>query len=69
MIDGKRKTVQTGGIIHIPANSLHSMVATDDEDVAWLAETHARMEGCKISDIIPLDRHHFTPETPDLYGE
>ena len=43
--------------------------ATDDEDVAWLAETHARMEGCKISDIIPLDRHHFTPETPDLYGE
>ena len=43
--------------------------ATDDEDVAWLAETHARMEGCKISDIVPLDRHHFTPETPDLYGE
>ena len=43
--------------------------ATDDEDVAWLAETHARMEGCRISDIIPLDKHHFTPETPDLYGE
>ena len=36
MIDGKRKTVQTGGIIHIPANSLHSMVATDDEDVIFV---------------------------------
>ncbi len=36
MIDGKRKTVQTGGIIHIPANSLHSMVATDDEDVIFI---------------------------------
>lgn len=36
MIDGKRKTVQTGGIIHIPANSLHSMVSTDDEDVVFI---------------------------------
>lgn len=36
MIDGKRKTVQTGGIIHIPANSLHSMIATDDEDVIFV---------------------------------
>ena len=43
--------------------------ATDDEDVAWLAETHARLEGCKVSDIIPLDEHHFVPESPDLYEE
>ena len=43
--------------------------ATDDEDVAWLAETHARLEGCKVSDIIPLDAHHFVPESPDLYEE
>ena len=43
--------------------------ATDDEDVAWLAEVHARLEGCKVSDIIPLDRHHFVPESPDLYEE
>ncbi len=43
--------------------------ATDDEDAAWLAETHARLEGCKVSDILPLDRHHFVPETPDLYEE
>jgi len=43
--------------------------ATDDEDVAWLAESHARLEGCKVSDIIPLDEHHFIPESPDLYEE
>ena len=43
--------------------------ATDDEDVAWLAETHARLEGCKVSDIIPLDEHHFVPELPELYEE
>ena len=43
--------------------------ATDDEDVAWLAESHARLEGCKVSDIIPLDKHHFVPESPDLYEE
>jgi len=43
--------------------------ATDDEDAAWLGEAHARMEGCKVSDIIPLDRHHFVPESPDLYEE
>ena len=43
--------------------------ATDDEDVAWLAESHARLEGCTVSDIIPLDEHHFVPESPDLYEE
>jgi len=43
--------------------------ATDDEDVAWLAEAHARLEGCRVSDIIPLDTHHFVPESPDLYEE
>jgi len=43
--------------------------ATDDEDAAWLAEAHARLEGCKVSDILPLDRHHFVPESPDLYEE
>ena len=36
MIEGKRKTVKTGGIIHIPPNALHSMVATDDEDVIFI---------------------------------
>ncbi len=36
MIEGKRKTVKTGEIIHIPANALHSMVATDDEDVIFI---------------------------------
>ena len=43
--------------------------ATDDEDAAWLAEAHARLEGCRVSDILPLDRHHFVPESPDLYEE
>ncbi len=36
MIEGKRKTVNAGGIIHIPANALHSMVATDEEDVIFI---------------------------------
>ena len=48
---------------------LYCINATDDEDAAWLGEAHARMEGCKVSDIIPLDRHHFVPESPDLYEE
>ena len=43
--------------------------AKDDEEVAWLAEAHARIEGTRISDIIPLDMHHYVPETPDLYEE
>ncbi len=43
--------------------------AKDDEEVAWLAEAHARIEGAKVADILPLDRHHFVPESPDLYEE
>ena len=43
--------------------------AKDDEEAAWLAEAHARIEGTRISDVIPLDDHHFVPETPDLYEE
>jgi quercetin dioxygenase-like cupin family protein len=35
-IEGEEKTVNTGEIIHIPANALHSMVATDDEDVIFI---------------------------------
>lgn len=41
MIEGKRKTVRTGGIIHIPANALHSMVATDEEDVVFIVAKDA----------------------------
>ena len=40
-----------------------------DEEVAWLAEAHARMEGTKVTDVQCLDRHHYTPEIPDLYEE
>mgnify|MGYP003108942235 FL=1 len=43
--------------------------AKDDEEAAWLGKAHARLNGAVISDIMPLDTHHFTPETPDLYGE
>jgi len=43
--------------------------AKDDEEAAWLGEAHARIEGVAISDILPLDTHHFVPETPDLYEE
>jgi hypothetical protein len=41
MIEGERKTVGTGGIIHIPANALHSMVATDEEDVVFIVAKDA----------------------------
>jgi len=41
MIEGKRKTVPAGGIIHIPANALHSMVATDDGDVVFIVAKDA----------------------------
>ena len=46
-VDGERKTVGAGGIIHIPANSLHSMVATDDEDVIFIVakDTAWQIEG------------------------
>ncbi len=47
MIEGEKKTVNTGGIIHIPANALHSMVATDDEDVVFIVakDTSWAIEG------------------------
>ena len=41
MIEGKRKTVPAGGIIHIPANALHSMVAADGEDVVFIVAKDA----------------------------
>ena len=52
MIDGERKTVGAGGIIHIPANSLHSMVATDDEDVIFIVakDTTWQIEGVAEDD-------------------
>lgn len=47
MIEDERKTVGKGGIIHIPANALHSMVATDDEDVIFVVakDTAWQIEG------------------------
>lgn len=55
MIDGKKKTVKTGGIIHIPANALHSMVATDDEDVIFIVakDTSWDIEG------VPEDQSEY----------
>lgn len=41
MIEGERKSVPAGGIIHIPANALHSMVATDGEDVVFIVAKDA----------------------------
>lgn len=41
MIEGRRRTVGTGGIIHVPANALHSMVATDEEDVVFIVAKDA----------------------------
>ena len=43
--------------------------AKDNEEAAWLGSAHARLEGAKLSDIIPLDEPHFVPQTSDLYEE
>ena len=43
--------------------------AKDDEEAAWLGSAHARLEGAKLSDVIPLDEHHFVPQPPELYEE
>ena len=52
MIEDDRKTVGVGGIIHIPANALHSMVAEDDEDVVFVVAKDAswKIEGIAEDD-------------------
>ena len=56
-------------VIHFGKQESIVLNATDDEDAAWLAEAHARMEGTKVTDVQCLDRHHYTPEIQDLYEE
>lgn len=40
-IEGRRRAVPAGGIIHIPADALHSMVAADGEDVVFIVAKDA----------------------------
>ena len=56
-------------VIHFAKQESIVLNATDDEEAAWLAEAHARIEETKVTDIECLDRHHYTPEIPDLYEE
>ena len=35
-VDGKEQLVSAGGLIHIPKNTLHSIVTTADEDAVYL---------------------------------
>lgn len=35
-VEDQERIVKPGSVIHIPANALHSMVATTDEDVKYL---------------------------------
>ena len=35
-VEGKKKTVRAGDIVHIPANAVHNMVATEEEDVVFI---------------------------------
>ena len=56
-------------VIHFAKQESIVLNAKDDEEAAWLAEAHARMEGTKVTDVQCLDRHHYTPEIPDLYEE
>ena len=56
-------------VCHLQHQDAIILNAKDDEEAAWLAEAHARIEETKVTDIECLDRHHYTPEIPDLYEE
>ena len=47
-------------VIHFSKQESIVLNATDDEEAAWLADTHARIEGSKLADVMPLDAHHCT---------
>ena len=56
-------------VCHLKHQDAIILNAKDDEEAAWLAEAHARIEETKVTDIECLDRHHYTPEIQDLYEE
>ena len=45
---------------HFKSGGCIILNAIDDEEAAWLADTHARIEGSKLADVMPLDAHHCT---------
>lgn len=49
-VEGEEKVVGPGGIIHIPANALHSIVATPEEDVIFFM---AKSAGDVVGEVDP----------------
>ena len=51
-IEGKKKTVPAGDIVHIPANAVHSMVATEEEDVVFIVAKDVSwgIDGIRVDD-------------------
>jgi len=47
---------------HFKSGGCIILNATDDEEAAWLADAHAKIEGSKLADVMPLDDHHYTPK-------
>ena len=47
---------------HFKSGGCIILNATDDEEAAWLADAHAKIEGSKLADVMPLDAHHYCTE-------
>lgn len=56
-VNGVEQLVPAGGLIHIPANTLHSIVSTPDEDVIFLM----------AKEVTPMGVAGI-PEDPDTQG-
>jgi quercetin dioxygenase-like cupin family protein len=56
-VDGEERLVQPGGLIHIPANTVHTTVAGTDEDCVYLM----------IKEATPMGTSGI-PQNPDVKG-
>ena len=56
-VGGQEQVVGVGGLIHIPANTLHTIVATPDEDVVFLM----------VKEVTPMGTAGI-PEDPAVTG-
>ncbi len=64
-VNGKEELVTAGGLIHIPANTLHTIVATPEEDVIFLMAKEVTPMGVAG---IPEDPHAKGPRFEPGFG-
>ena len=64
-VDGKEELVTVGGLIHVPANTLHTIVATPEEDVIFLMAKEVTPMGVAG---IPEDPHAKGPRFEPGFG-